>query len=253
MTEALVADWLTPDWNIPGVRAFVSTRAGQISQPPYDGFNTADHVGDRFESVQQNRQRLQRYFQWQSEPQWLKQVHGIDVVEAQSDGRLRQGDAVFTRQPGQICALHTADCLPVFFAAEKGAVVGLAHAGWRGLAEGVLEATISAMQVSTERLSVWLGPAIGQAAFEVGDDVRDIFLAHNPLAAEHFKINERRRWQCDLYGLARQRLGTLGVNHISGGGYCTFNESRFFSYRREPVTGRLLSLIWMSQDPDTAQ
>ncbi|MAR89483.1 MAG: hypothetical protein CML06_01190 [Pseudomonadales bacterium] len=240
-----VAQWLQPDWGVSGVRAYCTTRAGHLSQPPFDGFNTAGHVGDDPDTVAACRQALADYFQWQGQPQWLRQVHGTTVVEAQGDGLEREGDAVISRVPGQVCTLHTADCLPVFFAACDASVVALAHAGWRGLAAGVLEATVKALAVSPRQLRVWLGPAISQPAFEVGDEVRQAFVSQDAAAQAEFQPNARGRWQADLYGLARRRLHRAGVTHISGGDYCTFYEPRFFSYRRQPRCGRLLSLIWI--------
>lgn len=242
---ALVQQWLMPDWRIPGVRAWCTTRAGHFSQPPYDGFNTASHVGDDPDSVAACRLALADYFHWQTRPQWLKQIHGIQVVEARDDGLEREGDAVYTGTPGQICTLHTADCLPVFFAAEDGSEVALAHAGWRGLAAGVLEATLEHFTSSPHLTRVWLGPAIGPSDFEVGDEVREAFLQEDAQSDSCFQPNERGRWQADLYGLARRRLALAGIIHISGGEHCTFNDQRFFSFRREPVTGRLLSMIWI--------
>lgn len=251
--DALVQHWLIPDWSAPDrvpahVRGYVTTRAGHLSAHPYDGFNTANHVGDDPGHVEANRQSLAEYFDWTREPQWLKQVHGIEVIEARGDGVEREGDAVFTREPGQVCTLHTADCLPVFFTSKPGDVVGLAHAGWRGLADGVLESTVEKMGVAPDQLEVWFGPAIGQEAFEVGDDVRNAFLAIDATAERCFHLNMRDRWQCDLYGLARQRLQSVGVQAISGGNYCTFSDPRFFSYRRQSVTGRMLAMIWIEPD-----
>lgn len=251
VNEALVEQWLTPDWVNPTpairqrVRAYVTTRAGDLSAHPYDGFNTANHVGDDPGHVAANRQSLAGFFNWQQEPQWLKQVHGIQVVEAQADGVERTADAVFTTAADQVCTLHTADCLPVFFTNDQAEVVALAHAGWRGLAAGILEQTVERLGVPPETVQVWLGPAIGQDAFEVGEDVREAFCQHTPRAEPCFRINSNERWQCDLCGLARLRLQQVGVTAVSGGGFCTFHDSRFFSYRRQSVTGRLLSLIWL--------
>lgn len=245
ITDALTQQWLQPDWQLPAVKAWCSTRAGDFSQPPYDGFNTANHVDDDPASVVACRRALAEYFHWQSEPQWLKQVHGIAVVDARADGLERTGDAVYTCQPGQVCTLHTADCLPVFFAAEDGSEVALAHAGWRGLAAGILESTLERFSSSPHTIKVWLGPAIGQSAFEVGADVREAFLSQAADQDACFQINDRGRWQCDLYELARKRLASAGIVHISGGEYCTFSDRRFFSFRRQPVTGRMLSMIWI--------
>lgn len=250
VTDALVDHWLTPDWAdatpaMARIRAFVTTRAGQLSAHPYDGFNTANHVGDDPGHVAANRQSLAEHFGWQREPQWLRQVHGIDVVDARDDGIEREGDAVFTRSPGQVCTLHTADCLPAFFTTANADAVALTHAGWRGLAAGVLEATAEKLGSEPAEIRVWLGPAIGQDAFEVGDDVRDAFVGDLPVAAACFRLNSNERWQCDLYGLARLRLQRIGITAVTGGNFCTFHDNRFFSYRRQAVTGRLLSLIWL--------
>ena len=245
----VVHQWLTPDWSIPGVRGYVSTRyESGISCPPYNGFNTADHVGDDPDSVHACRQALQRYFQWPHPPQWLKQVHGTAVAEAGTEDIDLEADAVITTKPQHICTLHTADCLPVFFADQSGSMVALAHAGWRGLAAGILENVVSRMQqaqVPVERIIVWLGPAIGQAAFEVGPEVREAFLRNDSGAETAFIPNASGRWQADLYTLAKRRLQAAGVTAITGGQYCTWSDPRFFSYRRQAVTGRMVSLLWL--------
>lgn len=244
--DALARHWLRPDWDVPAsVRGYVTTRAGRLSAHPFDGFNTANHVGDDPGHVAANRQSLAEYFGWAREPQWLRQVHGIDVVEAGTDGIERTADAVFCRESGPVCTLHTADCLPVFFASVRGDAVALAHAGWRGLAAGVLEAALEKLGTAPDQVQVWLGPAIGPDAFEVGDEVRDAFLGSDPGAVACFHLNLRDRWQCDLYGLARRRLQQCGVGAIRGGDCCTFTDSRFFSYRRQSITGRMLSLLWI--------
>jgi YfiH family protein len=243
--NGLVEQWLRPGWSVPGVQAYVSTRAGNLSPAPYDGFNTADHVGDDALLVQRNRQLLQNHFHWQDQPQWLQQVHGVDVVEAGSEGVTFQADAVVSHSPGVVCALHTADCLPVFFAHNSGSVVALAHAGWRGLAAGVAEAALHKMGVPADEVSVWLGPAIGPAAFEVGEEVRTAFLQQHPQTQGCFVPGQNNRWLCDLYSIARIRLAAEGVTQISGGQYCTYSDPRFYSYRRQAVTGRMLSLVWI--------
>lgn len=238
-------DWLTPDWHVPGVRAYSSTRAGDFNLPPYDGFNTASHVGDDIEDVANARLWLAQHFHWQQPPQWLVQVHGVDVIEAQADGIEREGDAVVTFTPGQICTLHTADCLPVFFAAEDGSIVGLAHAGWRGLAAGVLQATLEKMALAPKHIKVWLGPAISQKHFEVGAEVKTAFIEKYGNSEQFFVANKSGRWQCDLYGLARLILTQQGVRTITGGNHCSYDDQRFFSYRRDQITGRMLSVIWI--------
>lgn len=249
--DSLVDQWITPKWADPTpqliqrVRAYATTRAGSLSAHPYDGFNTANHVGDDLGHVEANRAALAEYFGWELEPQWLRQVHETEVVEAFSDGIEREGDAVFTRESGQVCTLHTADCLPVFFASAFGEAVALAHAGWRGMSTGILEQTVEKLAFAPDQLRVWLGPAIGQDAYEVGEEVYNAFVQQDPESATFFRINANERWQCDLYGLARRRLNRLGIHAISGGNFCTFHEERFFSYRRQGVTGRILSMIWI--------
>jgi YfiH family protein len=192
-------------------------------------------------------------------PRWLHQVHGIEVADLDAQLQPAAADAAMTRTPGVVCAIRTADCLPVVFAARDGSAVGAAHAGWRGMAAGVLEATVARMRAGMSAnvsLVAWLGPAIGAAHFEVGDEVRAAFMAHNPGAAAAFVQNPRGRWQCDLYLLARQRLKACGVNDISGGGLCTYADpARFYSYRRDvqhqgmATTGRMATLIWIESAP----
>ncbi len=238
-------DWIVPDWPAPArVRALATTRAGGVSAPPYDGFNLATHVGDEPAAVIENRRRLRSALP--AEPLWLTQVHGTRVVSAEASGSGSEADACVARSPGRVCAVQSADCLPVLFADLAGTAVAAAHAGWRGLAAGVLERTAAAMAVAPKELIAWLGPAIGPAAFEVGAEVREIFCADDPAAAGAFAANERGRWQCDLAALARLRLARAGVTRVFGGGWCTYSDPlRFYSYRRDGVTGRMASLIWL--------
>jgi hypothetical protein len=242
-------DFILPDWPAPpGVRAAFTLRTGGISGPPFDTFNVATHVGDEPRAVAENRARLRASLELPSEPAWLEQVHANRVVEldsATSGDSLGPADAAVTRAPGRICVIQVADCMPVLFAAADGSAVGAAHAGWRGLAGGVLEATVRAMNVPPQKLLAWMGPAIGQAHFEVGDEVRAAFLDTDAAAAAAFTRNGRGRWQCDLYALARRRLTALGVPSIDGGGWCTFAQAgRFFSFRRDGRCGRMAALIW---------
>lgn len=236
---------LIPDWPAPAnVHALQTTRNGGVSGAPFHSFNLGDHVGDAPLNVARNRMLLSPALP--SEPVWLKQVHGTTVVDAGLASCLPVGDAVIARQRDAVCVVMTADCLPVLLCDDQGAVVGAAHAGWRGLCDGVLEATVRAMQVNPSSLMAWLGPAIGQQAFEVGGEVRDAFMAHDPQASEAF-IARGEKWMADLELLARQRLHTAGVQRIYGGGMCTFNdEARFFSYRRDGQTGRMGTFIWLS-------
>lgn len=236
---------ITPDWPAPpGVKALQTTRAGGVSLPPYESFNLGDHVGDHPAAVEQNRQQLSRFMP--SEPVWLKQVHGSEVIRAETAGCHPQVDACVTERKNAVCVVMTADCLPVLFCDDAASVVGAAHAGWRGLAGGVLEATVAAMGRSPSSLMAWLGPAIGPQAFEVGAEVRDVFLAHDPLSAAAFKPHHEK-FLANLYLLARQRLEALGITRIFGGTECTYNDSwRYYSYRRDGATGRMGSFIWLT-------
>ncbi len=236
------------DWPAPAsVKAVTTTRIGGVSLAPYHQLNLGDHVGDDPVNVATNRQRLLTHLNLQQPAQWLKQVHGSQVIEAQSDSIVREADALFTRDQGVACVIMTADCLPVFFTNSDGSQVAAAHAGWRGLVSGVLEATVATFENSNS-LYAWLGPAIGPEVFEVGQEVYDAFVADMPEAETAFKVSpsHSERWLADIYQLARLRLQRVGVTAIYGGGFCTFSDpDRFYSYRREAVTGRMASLIWI--------
>ena len=241
-----MSDWLIPDWPAPDtVLAVSTTRIGGASSGPYASMNLGDHVGDDERAVHANRRELREALGLTAEPCWLRQVHGADVIAADSiAAETPEADASVSRTSGRACAVLTADCLPVLFAARNGSAVGAAHAGWRGLAAGVLENTIAALGMPPDQLLAWLGPAISQASFEVGPEVRDAFAAKDPRADEHFRTNANGRLQADLYGLARQRLCAAGVTAVYGGGWCTFQENeRFFSYRRDQACGRMATLI----------
>lgn len=231
-----MAESLIPDWPAPAnVRALVTTRAHG---------NLAGHVGDDPDVVAGNRARLRQHLP--SAPMWLTQVHGIRCVDFESATPGIEADAVFARGSKAVCAVLTADCLPILLCDEAGTVVAAAHAGWRGLAAGVIEATVAAMSAPGERLLAWMGPAIGPAAFEVGDDVRAAFAAGDPGAAVAFAARGGGKWSCDLYALARRRLNAMGIERVFGGDRCTFTEHEFFySYRREGKTGRMASLVWI--------
>ena len=233
----------TPDWPAPSqVQAWQSTRVGGTSLAPFDACNLGLHVGDQVQHVVQNRSLLEL----PAEPLWLNQVHGTQVVCADQASLLPRADASIARQHLAICAILTADCLPVLLCDKQGSVVGAAHAGWRGLAAGVLEATVAAMEVAPQNLMAWLGPAISQEFFEVGDEVRAAFVAVQPQAASAFVCGKPGKWFADIYALARLRLHRLGVTQIYGGGCCTYRErDKYFSYRREAVTGRMGTFIWL--------
>lgn len=238
-------DFIFPGWPAPpNVRALVTTRAGGVSAGPYASFNLADHVGDDPAAVTENRARLRPHLP--AEPLWLRQVHGVRCVDAATVAAGEEADAALARTPGVVCAVLTADCLPLLLCDAAGTVVAAAHAGWRGLAAGVIESTLDALGVPGERVLAWLGPAIGPQAFEVGDEVRAVFLAHDPAAAAAFVPHGQGRWLCDLYLLARQRLAARGVRRVWEADFCTATgRARFYSYRRDGVTGRMASLIWL--------
>ena len=242
-------DCIVPDWPSPtGIRAAFTLRAGGVSRPPFDSFNIGAHVGDDSAAIAENRARLRESLELPAEPVWLQQVHGkraVDLDGQASRDSLGAADAATARSAGSVCAIQVADCMPVLFAAADGSVVGAAHAGWRGLAGGVLESTVRAMKAPAAELMAWMGPAIGPGHFEVGEEVRAAFLAADVGASAAFTANERGRWQCDLYALARRRLAAMGVGAIHGGGWCTYADPvRFFSYRRDGRCGRMAALIW---------
>ena len=237
---------LTPEWPAPAnVRAAFTLRHHGVSKGPYDSLNVGARVGDEPAAIAENRRRLRAQLQLPQEPAWIDQVHGTEVLDLDSTAPPAAADAAFTRRAGRVCVVQVADCLPVLITARDGSVVAAAHAGWRGLAAGVLEATVRRLAVEPGQAMVWLGPAIGQAHFEVGDEVRQVFLARDAAAAAAFAANARGRWQCDLARLARGRLAALGVSAVFGGGWCTHADaSRFFSFRRDGRCGRMAALIW---------
>lgn len=239
-------EWMVPEWPAPStVRAAFTLRPGGVSAAPYDQFNLASHVGDDPRAVAENRARLRERLQLPAEPAWLEQVHGCRVADLDATDPLAPADAAVTRRAARVCVVQVADCLPVLLCATDGSVVGAAHGGWRGLAGGVLEATVQALRTPPAQLLAWLGPAIGAARFEVGEEVHAAFCDADPGAGGAFARNGRGRWQCDLHALARRRLEALGVGRIDGGGWCTYSDAaRFYSYRRDGRCGRMAALIW---------
>jgi polyphenol oxidase len=242
-------DWIAPDWPAPAnVRALATLRSGGVSAGAYASLNLAIHVGDDPDAVCRNRQLLREAAKLPGEPMWLEQVHGTKVWEGGVIESPPIADASIARTSGQVCAILTADCLPVLFCDVDGTTIGAAHAGWRGLVAGVLEETIKAMRVPSTRLMAWLGPAIEPAAFEVGEDVREQFTKRDARHSHAFQRNERGRWQADLYHLSRVELANIGVEQVCGGGFGTYADAqRFYSYRREKQTGRMATLIWLTQ------
>jgi YfiH family protein len=237
----LHAGWEAP----PGVQALCTLRTGGVSAPPWDSLNLGAHVGDDPGSVTENRRRVAAALGLPREPAWLDQEHGVRVADLDQSSEPGPADAAITREPGRVLAILVADCMPVLLAGEDGAVLAAAHAGWRGLSAGVLEATVAAMRTEARGIRAWLGPAIGAAHFEVGAEVREAFTAHAAEAAAAFAPNPRGRWQCDLAWLARARLAALGVQRVWNAAVCTYaDRQRCFSYRRDGRTGRMAALIW---------
>jgi YfiH family protein len=254
--SVLLADWPAP----PGVHALVTLRgpAGD-SSPPFDRFDMGLRNGDDVAVVARNRELLERGLGLPSTPRWLRQVHGAAVYRLPSSGPSGhllpqagegntcepEADAAVTDAPGTVLAILTADCLPVVFAAVDGSEVAAAHAGWRGLAAGVLEATVAAMRAAPGDVIAWMGPAAGPDAYEVGVEVRDAFVVRDPQATTAFAATRPGHWRVDLYALARQRLVAAGITRIHGGGLCTISDSaRFYSHRRDARTGRMATLVW---------
>ena len=267
-------EWIVPDWPAPAtVRAVGTTRLGGVSTGVYASLNLGLHVGDAADSVAENRRRLCAVLDLHKQPHWLKQTHSAHVatighlknplspVAVGEMGRVRgsaqatqagnleatAADAAITQSTDEVCAIMTADCLPVLFCDRTGHTVAAAHAGWRGLVAGILEAAIAAMQTSPEEILAWLGPAIGPEAYEVGDEVRTALVRAQADAEQAFEPAHPGKWMCDLYLIASQRLRRAGIHRIYGGGFCTYTDrERFFSYRRDGECGRMASLIWLA-------
>jgi polyphenol oxidase len=244
----LQLDFIQPNWPAPAnVKSLQTTRVGGISVGPYSSLNLGAHVGDNQVFVEHNRQLLAPYLP--SSPVWINQVHGIGVINAASSSGLQDADASYSKLANVVCATMTADCLPVLLCDTKGTVVSAVHAGWRGLCDGVIEAAVHEMAVPASEVLAWLGPAIGPQSFKVGDDVRTQFITIDPRASLAFKPHSDK-WLCDIYLLAKQRLQSIGVSQIYGATinieFCTYSEvDRFYSFRRDNVTGRMASLIWL--------
>ena len=244
--ETIIPEWPAP----PRVRAWMTTRIGGVSEGPYASFNLATHCGDQPERVLENRTRLASM---SGSPAicWLNQVHGVAVVDAGLNYTSPPtADALLCRSSARACAILTADCLPVLICDRAGTLVAAAHCGWRGLAQGVLTNLVARLGTRNDALLAWLGPAIGPTRYEIGDDVRDALLESVPAAIVAAAVRPGHgagKWWADLYGLARAELAGLGVTSVYGGGFCTFEDERFYSFRRDGVTGRMAALIWLSE------
>ncbi|MBB71556.1 MAG: hypothetical protein CMF50_04095 [Legionellales bacterium] len=239
---------IQPNWPAPAnIHGFTTTRLGGVSEAPYDSFNLGDHVGDSEAHVSQNRQLLAECFNLPSSPIWLRQIHSPVCVKANASHLHNEADGSYSRTPGEVCAVLTADCLPILICNKQGSEVAALHGGWRGLFAGIIANALTMLDSSPEELLVWLGPAIGPNAFEVGPEVRDNFISLIPTLAEAFKPGNGDRWYGDIYGIARQQCQALGITAIYGGNYCTVSTpDLFYSYRRDGTTGRMASLIWMT-------
>ncbi len=240
---------ILPNWPQPAsVQACATTRHGGVSLPPYESLNLGGHVGDVAEAVAFNRQRLNAMAELPAPVHWLEQVHGTNVARLTADtsfNEVQTADAAYTNQPGVVCAVMTADCLPVLFCSRAGDEVAAAHAGWRGLNAGVLENTVAAFNAPPQDIIAWMGPAIGAQKFEVGPEVRDAFITSLPKSALAFTVFGEK-YLADIFMLARLRLQACGLINITGGEFCTVTDNdNFFSYRRDGITGRLASLIWL--------
>ncbi|ABR73416.1 multi-copper polyphenol oxidoreductase [Actinobacillus succinogenes] len=239
---------LSPCWQVPqNVHALTTLRNGGVSQAPYTSFNLGDHVGDNPSAVKKNRDLLVKQFGLPQFPLFLTQTHSTDVICLPYQGKDLKADAVYTDKPAQVCLVMTADCLPVLFTSQKGNEVAAAHAGWRGLCDGILEETVKRFQCPRDEIIAWFGPAIGATAFQVGREVADQFIAQDVQAEQAFVSDptDKGKYLGNLYQIAEQRLHRMGIKQVSGGEHCTYTEeNKFFSFRRDGKTGRMASLIW---------
>lgn len=241
--------YITPDWPAPKhISAYTTLRKEGFSLPPFDHFNLANHVGDTSLHVEQNRSLLKKQIGLPSEPIWLEQIHSTHVIDADFENAGCEADASFTQKKDRVCVVLTADCLPILICNQEGTMVAAIHAGWRGLVNGIIEATLTTLNLPASQILCWLGPAIGPEKFEVGDEVREQFLSVCSTDSTAFIPSSNKRWLANLYALARFRLQRMEVTHIYGGQFCTFSDpTRFYSYRRDGnKTGRMATLIWIS-------
>jgi YfiH family protein len=246
MLDLIIPDWPAPRW----IKAYTTTRHGGFSQAPFDSLNVSLRVGDNPACVIKNRQLLQSSLGLKQQPLWLKQVHGNTVISADHLTNTLAADAIYSKNQQTVCAVQTADCLPLLICSVSNYCIAAVHAGWKGLSNGILENAILALECPPRDLLVWLGPAIGPQAFIVGEDVVQAFISKDHATQTAFHDIGHNKWRANLYALAKQRLNKLGINTVYGGKYCTYTDpKRFFSYRRDQVTGRMLSFIWINPNP----
>jgi polyphenol oxidase len=240
-------NFIIPNWPVPAkIKAFTTTRANGFSSAPFDSFNLAAHVGDSVEAVAQNREYLRKVLQLRHEPFWLLQTHSTTVVEAENEALYLTADASYTREVNTVCAVLTADCLPLLICDQNASCVAAVHAGWKGLLGGIIEEALKALKTPGEDLLAWLGPAIGAGVYEVGEEVQEKFIAHDISAKASFRPLSKNKYLMDIYSLARQRLARQNITRVYGGEFCTLTQKdKFFSYRRDRETGRMASLIWI--------
>lgn len=244
-------EYITPDWPAPpSIKALTTTRHGGMSHSPFHTFNLADHVGDEPDRVATNRHLLHKKFSLPTQPIWLNQTHSTHIIDAATVTGIPTADASYSNKPNVVCAVLSGDCLPLLICDKAATVVSAIHAGWKGLANGVIENTINTLPVKPSDLLVWLGPAIGDQVYEVGWNVVSAFTQHDPAAIDVFVPLDSTHWLANLYALARMRLSRLGVTQIYGGNHCTYTEKNlFYSFRREGITGRMATLIWREIKP----
>jgi YfiH family protein len=242
-----ISPFFKPDWPAPAnIKSITTTRHGGVSISPYDQLNLGLHVGDHKHHVEQNRQQIVQLAQLPEHPRWLNQVHGTQVTQSKQWSAGTKADAISSQEKNHVCAIMTADCLPILLCNQQGDTVAAIHAGWRGLAAGIIEKTLHSFACDHSAIIAWLGPAIGPNAFEVGSEVVELFVKQDPQAFNAFKQTDSQHFLANIYLLAQQRLNLCGVTKIYGGECCTVsNPNRFFSYRRDGVTGRMASMIWI--------
>ena len=241
--------WIAAPWPVPkNIIAGTTTRYGGVSQAPYDSFNLADHCGDHPDHVRKNRQILQDKLQLPSEPCWLEQIHSNTVINLDAKQTFPiQADAAFSASKGVVCAVLTADCLPILLCHQAGTSIAAIHAGWRGLCCGIIPNTIAALSEAPANYLAWLGPAISQAAYQVGQDVYDAFTLIDPIYQEAFIGDGDSHYRFDMYKVATQQLHKSGITAIYGGEFCTYQQAMFYSYRRDKQTGRMATLIFQQE------